>query len=755
MFGDAGGPGFGIGGYGGNSNGANDSLASGMDIAVSPKLLTDFRLGYYRYNVIDSKYDAGTAFATQLGIPGINTGNSFTSGAPGFVVNFPFSGTNSNIGGGLNVNRCNCPLTEREDQGQVVNNWTIIMGNHSLKIGADLRYGRNLRVPSDTDRAGQLNFSNGPTSNDGTNGLGFATFALGDVSSFGRYVSTSTNAKEFQKRTFFYGQDTWRVTHNLTLNLGLRYELYFPEKVNAAGNGSLMDLRDGYMHVAGIGGVPTNMGWDIDKGKGFAPRIGATYQLDPKTVIRAGYGRSFDTGVFGSIFGHVVTQNLPVLASQNLSGSGNTGYAFTMAAGPAAFVFPTVPSNGLLPAQGYAVNPKARPNALHFPTIDAWNLSAQRAITPTLTLTVAYVANKGTHTLADGDGNNTDPNESALYLPGGFSRNGQTLHWDPNAPAISAASNGIAADGGVSNSRLLKRYYAGSLAGCKDPNYISLANLQTQDSDPNITAGQCGWTNSISYYGDDQNTEFDALQVTLAKQFSKGLAITGNYEWAAAFGDSNGFWTWNHNVGHIRDSNVRNQAATIYGSYDFPFGKGKQFFPDVNRVTDLLIGGYQLSGVVNLSGGLPFGVSFDNFGGDQDCNHNTGGSAAPCRPNASGHMKTNLTKFDPVSKTRTYWTPQPKSGGIFSFPGLDKIGNAGNNNYIGPNFFNADLGITKAFTIHENIATKFRMDAFNAFNHINPGNPNTTNVLGSSGPISGESAGGSPRQLEFSLRVQF
>ena len=86
MFGAAGGPGFGIGGYGGNSNGANDSLASGMDIAISPKLLTDFRLGYYRYNVIDSKYDQGVEFANTLGIPGINTGSYFTSGAPGFVI---------------------------------------------------------------------------------------------------------------------------------------------------------------------------------------------------------------------------------------------------------------------------------------------------------------------------------------------------------------------------------------------------------------------------------------------------------------------------------------------------------------------------------------------------------------------------------------------------------------------------------------------------------------------------------------------
>jgi hypothetical protein len=759
MFGNvAGGPGFGIGGYGGNSKGANDSLASGMDIAINPKLLTDFRLGYYRYDVIDSKYSTA-AIATQLGIPGINTGNSFTSGAPGFVISYPFTGTQSNIGAGLNINRCNCPLTEREDQFQIVNNWTKIWGNHSVKLGADLRYGRNLRVPSDTDRAGQLNFQNGQTSLAGTNGLGLASFVLGEVNNFGRYVSTSTNAKEFQKRTFFYGQDTWRVTHNLTLNLGLRYEFYFPESVNGPGNGSLMNLKDGYMHVAGIGGIPSNMGWGIDMAKQFDPRIGAAYQLGDKTVIRAGYGRSFDTGVFGSIFGHVVTQNLPVLANQNVSNPSTTTAAFTLDQGPPAAVFPTVPNNGLLPAQAYAVAPKARPDPLHFPTIDAWNLAVQRALTPSLTLTVAYVGNKGTHTLGDTDQNNTDPNESALFLPGGFSRNGQTLHWDPAAPKISATSTGIAADGGVSNARLLKRYYAGSLAACQDANYISLSGLQANDSDPNIAAGQCGWTSNIAYYGDDQNTEFDALQVTLAQANWKGLSMTTNYQWASAFGDANGYWTWNHQVTHYRDSNVRNQQLVMYGSYDLPFGKGRQFAPGANRVTELLIGGYQLSGVLNLSGGLPFGVGFSNFQTDpnatpEDCNHNTGGSAAPCRPNAKGHLQTSLTKFDPVSHTRNYWSPQSKTGGMFSFPGLDVIGNAGNNTYRGPSFFNTDLSLSKQFAIWESVSTSFRFDAFNAFNHINAGNPNNTDIFNNA-PISGEAAGAQPRYLEFSLRVQF
>jgi hypothetical protein len=90
------------------------------------------------------------------------------------------------------------------------------------------------------------------------------------------------------------------------------------------------------------------------------------------------------------------------------------------------------------------------------------------------------------------------------------------------------------------------------------------------------------------------------------------------------------------------------------------------------------------------------------------------------------------------------------------------IGNAGQNTYRGPSFFDSDLAITKAFTIHENIATKFRMDAYNAFNHIQAANPCNTGIQ-TDGPISsscgaqypGMAAGGQPRQLEFSLRVQF
>jgi len=765
MFGAAGGPGFGINNYGGNSTGANDSLASGMDIAINPKLLTDFRLGYYRYNIIDVKHDQGTEFANTLGIPGINIGGNITSGSPGFdVTNVPggSGGTNGTVfGDGLGINRCNCPLTEREDQFQIVNNWTRIVGNHSIKVGVDLRYGRNLRVPSDSDRAGQLNFNTGPTSNPALHtpgGLGYASFMLGDVTSFARYVSTSTNAKEFQKRTFFYAQDTWRVNKSLTLNLGLRWELYFPESVNGPGNGALLNLDDGYLHVAGIGGIPSDLGWSINKWKQFAPRLGATYQFDPKTVIRAGYGRSFDTGVFGSIFGHTVTQNIPVLANQQLNSATNVGYAFQLSSatavnqvqypdsgpngGPIPYTPIPTPPNGLLPNPGTQVSSSARSNPLNFPTIDAWNLSVQRAITPTMSLTAAYVGNKGTHTLADGDGNGTNPNEGAIFLPGANSITGQALHYDPTVPA-----NTIGPSGGTTGN-FLERYYAATLPACHDPNYVT-------PNEPGVLPGMCGWNNSIAFRGDVLNTEFDALQVTLANAMSHGLAWTANYEWASAFDDQGGYSTWSMAVVHGRDSQVRDQQLTGYGSYDLPFGNGKRYLASANRVTDLIVGGFQLSDVTNWSGGLPFTLGYNESGS----NIQTG----PGDPSQVHKMSTSLTKFVSNGSTgsRSFYPVHSLGDGTFINPGLDNFGNAGINTYRGPRFFSDDMAITKAFNAWENVAVKFRMDAFNVFNHITAGNPGGN--IESGGAINGQGGGCGPsngnvcgaRQLEFSLHVQF
>jgi hypothetical protein len=759
IYGSAGGPGFGIGGYGGSSTGANDSTVAGMDIAFSPKLLTDFRLGYLRYDIVDVKHDQSAEFANTLGIPGINLGTTITGGGPGFFIqNLPSHVTQPVYGDGLNVNRCNCPLIEKEDQFQLINNWTRMVGNHAFKAGVDLRYGRNLRVPSDNDRDGLLNFSSAPTSDlNTTGGLGFATFLLGQVTSFNRYVSVSTNAKEFQKREFFYAQDTWRFNHKLTLNYGIRWELYFPESINAAGNGALLNLSTGYLQVAGIGGIPSNMGWGITASKQYEPRVGISYQIDSKTVIRAGYGRSFDMGVFGSIFGHTATQNLPVLANQSVTNtSANVdGYAFGLATGPAANVFPTVPGNGLLANPGYSVGSKARPNPLTFPTLDAWNLSVQRQISPTMTLTVAYIGNKGTHTLGDGDSNSTNPNEAAINLPGGYSINGQSLSYLPGSdPSFNGGLVSINGNNQTATTNLLQRYYGGALPACSSAGYVAPASTYTNSNQQVIPlpAGACGWTQGIQYDGDNQNTNYNAGRVTLDRKLSKGLAGSVNYNFASAFDEASGYYTWSKRLTYGRDGNVRRHQLSGYGSYDLPFGKGKQYFNKVTKGEDLILGGFQVSATASVASGLPFTLSMD------ECGLNVPGSA-PCYANAAPGAKlaTKLT-----NQGKQFFTPPvvPISGEPLSYfnsvwtnPGTDNVGNVGRNTETGPYFYNADFALTKAFAVWERVNIKFRMDAFNGLNHINAGSPGGS--INSGGGIGGEAPGPGPRQLEFSLHAQF
>src|SRR5882762_3149672 len=336
-LGKLGGNGFGPGGLNGSSTVHNYSLASGFTKLIGAKWLTDFRFGYFKYNPQTAYSDQTTASMDALGFPCLNTTSNLpntqcasginglptTGGLSGFLMSAggdTSKGIFSSFGNGLNIARCNCPLTESEQQFQFVNNWTRTQGNHTIKFGADIRYAENLRVPSDQSRSGLLYFDSGGTSNAGSQGLSFATFLLGDVNQFQRYVSTSTNAAERQKRTFFYGQDSWRVSSKFTMTYGLRWEIYFPETVNAKGNGGFANLDEGLIRVAGFGGVGSN-GNVKNTYKAVAPRLSFAYQFDSKTVVRLGYGRGFDIGVFGSNFGHVVTQNLPVLAKQDLADS--------------------------------------------------------------------------------------------------------------------------------------------------------------------------------------------------------------------------------------------------------------------------------------------------------------------------------------------------------------------------------------------------------------------------------------------------
>ncbi|HEY3972955.1 MAG TPA: TonB-dependent receptor [Candidatus Sulfotelmatobacter sp.] len=797
-LGAVGGIGFGPGGLAGSSIVHNYSLATGVTKTFSSTLLGDFRFGYFQYNPLTNKPDAGTAAMTNFGIPNANMGDNFTSGLGEFdMVNGSGNNTStnlSNFGDGLGVARCNCPLIERERQYQFVGNITKIMGNHQFKFGADVRFATNLRVPSDSNRTGVYQFSSGDTANSGSGGLDLATFLLGDVTQLSRYVSTSVNAAERQHRMFYYGQDTWRVTPKLTVNYGLRWEVYFPEYVNGKDNGGFANIVQGVDRVAGEAGIGLNGNID-NKWSYFAPRLGFAYQVNQKTVVRMGYGRSYDMGVFGSNFGHAVTQNLPVLASQLVQPA--TAFRespFTLDQGPPIFTFPAIPSNGLFPVAGpqcyqsstlpassgggpsgqSCTQPHIRPTYQRLPTLDAWNVTLQRQLDRSTSIEVAYVGNKGTNTfMGDGPTYNVNP----VAIGPGTAK----VAFDP------VVCNGIVNTGCTTPSfsanvpQVQRRplYNAFTYTGYPDPTNVAIAGV------PSIVPGtlQCCSTDQGNYLGNNADSIYNALQIKVDRRLSQGLQLLSHYTFAHAMAYNNGYYADNHAYAYGPDDEVRNHVWVTSLVYELPFGKGKSFMGDSGRLADLFIGGWQISGTTNWSGGLPWTPSFSN------CNQvNDVGTCEPVK-NGSFHLGAGsfqhpagqhpfVTFFTPIP-TLSYPDPTTlgpnvdtctltrPSGQGWAMPACGALGNAGLFSLRGPRAFFADSAAFKNFSITERVKAQFRMDVFNLFNHPvlgfsgNQGGTGQCIDCSGNGQITDIEADASPgsttgmRQIEFALKFSF
>jgi len=692
---EAGGPNF--GNYAGDSSALNQSVAIGWTYAASATLINELRFGYMRYHVNDVPNGYGTQPATQAGIPGLNLDNTYTSGMPYFDINNGF-GPATQLGYALGVNQCNCPLTQLERQYQVIDNVTKIVGNHSFKFGADIRFAENLRVPSDSHRAGELYF-NGATTADYTSGgsqiggLGLATFLLGDVSTFDRYVSSSTNAQERQKRWFWYGQDEWRPTPKLTLTLGLRWEMVFPESVNAAGNGATLDLSNGLMYVFGEGGVSSHgiqtMNWH-----NFAPRVGLAYQINSKTVFRSGYGWSYDLGTFGSTFGHNVTQNPPVLSEQELNPNGNYNDVFSLANGPSAPTPVVVSSNGTFPLPN-GITPKFRPATMTLPTTYQYNAALQRQVTSRIEVTAAYVGNVNRHGFL-GTGQNININEQ-VYIPGQAVTNA-------NYP-----------------------YYAAY-----------------------------GWTQGLDYYCNCSNEEYNSLQVSFKVNALKGWTLQGSYTYQRSYGpgwgyDSNYYFLYDRAAGYGYNNQLPRGQLTLAQNYEIPFGKGRQFGGNVNRATDLVLGGWILGGITTFYTGLGFSPTVEGYPGEPGINGGRPdiGSGSPYA-GAQGN-RNQWFVGESLAEMET-----PGFTGPFLLPAQYQFGNYPINVLFGPHFIQQDLNLMKDFHLNERFFIRLRADATNAFNHTNLGGPNGDINSPQAGQITSTAFGGNNmRRLQYSASIHF
>ena len=549
-FGDGGGAE--LGSLGGVSKVRNHSVAMGADYTINPSTVLDVRLGFFKYGVDVLPFDFGTTPASDAGVPGLNLGDDFTSGLPAIFLRG--GAADMNFGSGLGVNRCNCPLAEHEKQAQVVANLTKLMGNHTVKFGVDVRRAYNLRVPSDAHRSGELTFNEQGTAGPSGGGLGLATFLLGRTTSLRRYVSPNTDAREKQWRHFYYVQDTWRATPKVTLNYGLRADILNPQTVNEAGNGGWLDLDTGELLVGGVGDV--NLAGNVKNKINWAPRVGATYQINPKTVIRAGYGRSYDIGVFGSTFGHSVTQNLPVLAVQELNPPNSFDSVFNLAQGPSAPVFPSVPSNGRFPLPN-GIFARALPQEQHLSHVDAFNVTLQRELGSVTSAEIAYVGNRGRGFIGDG-------------------------------PA----------------------------ANVNQPTLVGFGTLSQNQRRPFFS--RFGWTQGIDFFSNTGKSAYNALQAKLTRRFSGGWSLLTHYTLQSHKNNDGDYFFVDPDVQYGPANFIRTHVFVLAGTAELPFGKGKRFGSDASGAADIILGGWQVNASATVMSGLPFNPGYRDSGADRD-----------------------------------------------------------------------------------------------------------------------------------------
>jgi len=498
-----------------------------------------------------------------------------------------------------------------------------------------------------------------------------------------------------------YIQDDWKVTPRLTLNLGLRYDYEAPFSIT---NGELMtlDFATGLPRYAK--GTPASKLAHLTfkyltdgptrsfepNTRDFAPRFGFALRpfSDDRTVVRGGYG----------------IVNTSDAASYTVAGSyvnpfaGSTGYIYpknplfwpdrqehltTLDQAPYGIDYVTSSS----PGGAFLVNDP------RFPTgyVQHWNLTVGRQLSSSTVAEVGYVASRGV---------NLNSN--------------QTL-------------------GGYDRSLLAK-------VGAQNP----------------------AWAGDRGMYAKGYNSAYNSMQLQLRRQHSRGLSYAAQYTWSRAMGDASedganentfldvqlsqdGFQNVRRRVWGSLNFDVR-QRFTLYGVWELPVGRGKQFGRNFHSAVDSVLGGWRMNWIYTLQGGYPWTV--------------TNGFNDWKRPNrvCDGNLPRGQRTPDRWFDFSCYQTVAPINT-VNPATGLPvtytPTGNAGANTIIGPGTNNWDWGVHKYFPLwSETRRLEFRAELFNAFNHPRLQGPSSWFFFNKSDGAKIVRAG-NQRQIQLALRINF
>ena len=550
------------------------------------------------------------------------------------------------------------------------------LGKHSVKVGYVYR-AISLSFTSLSDASGTFAFD--PTiSGSGLSGQGAtaASMLLGYAAS-GSLVIPAPLAITTNYHAG-YIQDDFRVTPKLTLNLGFRYE-YEPgvhERSNhyAVGfdrtatynafNSGVM--ATGGVRFAGQNGYPTSTG---NMGSKYSPRAGFAFALDERTVFRGGAGVFYAPLVYSnsSAFapGYVLTNSFSQ-SSAGVSLSNPFPVLKTQAVGN---------TNGL--SQNIGTTLSVIDQSRRAPLFESYSFDVEHEFPMGIALKIGYVG---------GHGRNLPDSENINQLPDNqYSRGAILTDTKNNAVTNPYAGLGNFGTGKVGLFQTLLPF----------PQYQAISS--------SLSVGR---------------SDYNALDVKLQKRFSRGVTLLTAYTWSSnwdniwgAYGSSNTLNpgnngpqdTYNISPEYARATNDIPNRFTVAGTFELPFGHGKQFLSGVNKWVDLAVGGWKFNDITVIQNGGPLAVTQTNS------NSTLGNSAQ--RPTLVPGVDPCYSGA-PEGRLAHYFNPA-----AFSVTPQFAYGNQPRSiSCKGPGYLNSDLSLNKDFHVTERVHVEFRAEALNAFN---------------------------------------
>ncbi len=719
---------------------------------ISPTVFTDVRASWTRF-IENHSSPADGIDPASLGFP------SYIDGASKFLmlpyITFASAGTGTtvtnSVSGGARATfeplGYNGDSTNFSDIFQVFGDVVKIHGNHTLKMGADLREyrwsGYTFGNPSGT-YGFNSNWTNNPAvSNTGApSGQEFAAFLLGLPTTGSLDLNTQDTVQA--KYAGFFFNDDWKVKPNLTLNLGIRWEHDFPEyeRWNRSLNGFSPTATNSISTPAAaaysanpnstlpasqfqaVGGptFATSSAPAIyqDQSKIFSPRVGFAWTpaaLGNKTVIRGGAGVLVDPiqlPISGSIPGQGGSNNAMATLNQpgfsqttNMTVTGNNylSPAATLSNPfPNGFVQPVGAANGASTNLGSSivfVNPNLRN-----PYVIRWELSIQHQLPSQVVLEVAYIGNRANHL----------PISTQLdYLPRKYLST--LLLRDANTVTLLTGTVPNPFKGLLPNSS--------SLNGST----VALGQLLTpfpQYALPTVPTPGTPGNGVVMEENPAGSSYYESLNVRLQKRLSNNLTLLNNFTWSRLT-DRDAYLNDSDPAPEKRiSSDSRPLRDVIASTYMLPIGRGRALNLN-SRVLDGIAGGWGLSGLLTLQSGPLLGWgNYIYMGGPLDYNAH--------QPNGTAF---NISQFVLPSTAQL----------------ADNIRTFDNqfNNLRRDPVKQIDLSMTKNFRFRERAYVQVRLEAFNATNRVTFGAAGTTPTASNFGVIGTQA--NTPRRLESAIRL--